>query len=122
MDSLPPGVDLSTIQVVPPPPGVTSNFVNPPSISWAPRLAVYLTFPPMVIVALLRLFVCLRSRQIGNDDCRLAVFTDNRDDVLIATRRPHSCCCKILSGTLIPESTLLKNTPRSALSHTTLFY
>lgn len=98
------------------------QFVNPPSISWVPRLAVYLTFPAMVIVSFPRLFVRLRSRQIGNDDCWLALLTANSDDMLIATRCLHSCCCKRLSGTLIPESTLLGNTPMSVLSHTMLFY
>lgn len=28
-----PGVDLSTVPVYPPPPGVTPNFINPPSLA-----------------------------------------------------------------------------------------
>ncbi|KAL9125025.1 MAG: hypothetical protein Q9217_005718, partial [Psora testacea] len=33
MESLPPGIDLHTIPLIPPPAGVTPNFKNPPSIA-----------------------------------------------------------------------------------------
>jgi hypothetical protein len=86
MGSLPPGLDLSSLPVVPPPPGVTSNFVDPPSISWAPRLAVYLTLPPMLLVACLRLFVRLRNRQIGVDDCKPALLINDCYDPLMTSK------------------------------------
>ena len=63
------GVDLSTIPLQQPPPGEVTNFVNPPSISWAGRLAIYLTLPIMVVAFSLRMFVRIRTRQIGADDC-----------------------------------------------------
>ena len=68
--SIPPGVPLSEIPALQPPPGVTPNFVNPPTI--APALvtvnAVFLAL--MIVAVSIRIFskgVLLRS--LGWDDC-----------------------------------------------------
>ncbi|KUI59688.1 hypothetical protein VP1G_06908 [Cytospora mali] len=66
---LPPGVDPSKVPSSAPPPGVTPNFINPPSLSWAGRVAVYTALPLMVVFLALRLYVRIRSRLIGADDC-----------------------------------------------------
>ncbi|KAI1822657.1 hypothetical protein F4861DRAFT_375428 [Xylaria intraflava] len=66
--SLPPGLDLSTIPISPPPPGQQSNFINPPSTSWAGRLAVYLTLPFAVVAVILRIYVRVKNGQMGADD------------------------------------------------------
>lgn len=69
MDSLlPAGMDPSKIPIGTPPPGVTPNFVDPPSMSWAGRLAVYTTLPLMVVFVALRIYVRGRSRLLGPDD------------------------------------------------------
>lgn len=67
---LPTGVDSSNFPVGTPPPGVTSNLVDPPSLSWAGRVSVYTTLPLMLVFLLLRFHVRLRSHQVGPDDCR----------------------------------------------------
>lgn len=74
MDSASSSVDLSQIPLSQPPPGQTSNFVDPVSISWAGRLAIYLTLPIMVIAFVLRAYVRFNMRQIGMDDCEFFFF------------------------------------------------
>ncbi|KAL5332697.1 hypothetical protein BJX70DRAFT_383319 [Aspergillus crustosus] len=66
-------VDLSRIPLSPPPPGEVTNFVNPESISWAGRLAIYLTLPVMAVAVVLRAYVRLRKHQVGIDDYLLAL-------------------------------------------------
>ncbi|KAI1385116.1 uncharacterized protein F4822DRAFT_383489 [Hypoxylon trugodes] len=73
MTSVPSNIDLSHIPLLPAPPGEVTNFVNPPSISWAGRLAIYLTLPIMVIAFILRSFVRIRNRQFGADDYLLSL-------------------------------------------------
>lgn len=65
-----PGLDLSTIPLSRPPPGQETNFINPPSLSWVGRLAIYLTLPLAVVAVTLRTYVRLRTRQVGPDDCK----------------------------------------------------
>ncbi|KAI0886350.1 uncharacterized protein GGS22DRAFT_199626 [Annulohypoxylon maeteangense] len=67
MDYLLSRLDPSMTPVAPPPPGVVSNFVDPPSVAWGPRLAVYLTFPLLILVACLR-FASLIDRMEDVDD------------------------------------------------------
>ena len=66
----PPGVDLSRIPIRPPPPGVQSNFVDPPSMVPA-TIAVGIIF-----IILTTLFVAIRLyanyhavRKLALDDC-----------------------------------------------------
>ncbi|KAI0470240.1 hypothetical protein F4859DRAFT_522738 [Xylaria cf. heliscus] len=61
-------VDLSHVPLAPPPPGEVSNFVDPPSISWSGRLAIYLTLPLALAAMVLRTYVRMRNRQLGADD------------------------------------------------------
>ena len=56
-----------------PPPGQTTNFVNPVSISWAGRLSIWLTLPIMVVAFVLRAYVRLKAKQMEIDDCRLRI-------------------------------------------------
>lgn len=65
---LPTGVDASNFPVGTPPPGLTSNRVDPPSLSWAGRVSVYTTLPLMLAFLFLRFHVRLRSHQLGPDD------------------------------------------------------
>ena len=74
MDSLPPGVPLSEIPALKPPPGIKPNFVNPPSYANALVTvnAVFLTL--MLITLALRLYtkgVLLKS--LGWDDCKSSI-------------------------------------------------
>ncbi|CAG8952740.1 hypothetical protein HYFRA_00008984 [Hymenoscyphus fraxineus] len=66
------GIDLSAftnIPALPPPKGVTSNFVNPESRATEARAAIYLCLSLMVISVLLRVYARLRvSRSFGADD------------------------------------------------------
>ena len=68
--SLPPGIDLSKIPVMKPPPGMTSNFINPPSIG---NTIIIVT---VIFVTLMLGFVVVRiytrgflNRSFGLDDC-----------------------------------------------------
>jgi hypothetical protein len=66
----PPGTDLSKIPSRMPPPGVTPNFVDPPTISTLPRIFIYVTLPPMVIFVILRFYTRITiTRKVGIDDC-----------------------------------------------------
>lgn len=67
---LPAGTDPSSYPIATPPPGITSNLIDPPSLSWAGRVAMYTTLPLMLVVLVLRLYVRIRSRQFGADDCK----------------------------------------------------
>lgn len=66
---LPPGVDPTKVGAGPPPPGVVPNLVDPPSVAWAARVSVYATLPLMILFLALRLYVRVRSRILGFDDC-----------------------------------------------------
>ncbi|PKS05397.1 hypothetical protein jhhlp_008773 [Lomentospora prolificans] len=44
------------IPIAPPPPGVTSNFVDPEDLSWQLRVAIGVTLPIAFIICLLRLY------------------------------------------------------------------
>ncbi|GLA17281.1 hypothetical protein AnigIFM62618_004416 [Aspergillus niger] len=56
-----------------PPPGQTTNFVNPVSISWAGRLSIWLTLPIMVVAFVLRAYVRLKAKQMEIDDYLLVL-------------------------------------------------
>ncbi|KAI1455299.1 hypothetical protein F4805DRAFT_459863 [Annulohypoxylon moriforme] len=69
-------LDISQLPMARPPPGVKSNFVNPPS--WAPpaRAIVYTTWALMLVFFLLRLYTRARiTRSLGADDylCMITV-------------------------------------------------
>lgn len=71
--SLPPGIDLSQVATVQPPPGVKQNFINPKSNAGS-AIAVTVVFTVITFI-----FVCMRlytkffvSRSKGWDDCKLS--------------------------------------------------
>ncbi|RDH21560.1 hypothetical protein M747DRAFT_330544 [Aspergillus niger ATCC 13496] len=66
-------MNLSEIPMSQPPPGQVTNFVDPVSISWAGRLSIWLTLPIMAVAFVLRIYVRLKSRQMGIDDYFLVV-------------------------------------------------
>ncbi|KAL4973066.1 hypothetical protein BDW66DRAFT_154148 [Aspergillus desertorum] len=66
-------LDLSRIPLSEPPPGETTNFVDPESISWAGRLSIYLTLPIMAIAFVLRAYVRLKKHHVGVDDYLLVL-------------------------------------------------
>lgn len=68
---LPPGMDPSQVPVGPPPEGVIPNLVDPPSGAWGARASVYATLPPMLVFLALRVYVRVRSRMLGADDCMM---------------------------------------------------
>lgn len=63
-----PGADLSQIPAAEPPPGIKFNFDNPESQAWMPRVAAYVTLPPMIIFLAMRIYARLRSSRFGLDD------------------------------------------------------
>ena len=71
MDSIPPGVPLSEIPALQPPPGVKSNFVDPPSYANA-LIAVNAVFLAFMLIALtIRIFTkSILLHSLGWDDCK----------------------------------------------------
>lgn len=62
---------LNTTPGIPPPPGVTSNFVNPESCAHIPRIVIAISIPIMTICVLMRLYTRLFvTRTFGIDDCK----------------------------------------------------
>ncbi|KAI0429872.1 integral membrane protein [Xylaria sp. FL1042] len=55
--------DPTTTPAAPPPPGQKSNFLNPPSQAWMPRVAIYTTLPITVAFVILRLYSRFHLRQ-----------------------------------------------------------
>ncbi|KAI4859638.1 hypothetical protein F4820DRAFT_453692 [Hypoxylon rubiginosum] len=85
MDSPPPGIDLSLIPLGPAPPGVTPNLIDPPSVAWLSRLAVYVTLPLVGVSLIMRLYVRLRvSRKFGLDDLVGDVFGRHEWDMPVS--------------------------------------
>lgn len=66
---LPPGMDPTQVPAGTRPSGIIPNLVDPPSVAWGARAAVYATLPPMILFLTLRLYVRVRSRILGSDDC-----------------------------------------------------
>lgn len=62
-----------------PPGGVVTNSVHPPSIAWACRASVYTTLAPMILFVILRIYVRVRSRMLGSDDCMLCSLFPSTD-------------------------------------------
>jgi hypothetical protein len=63
-----------TVGVVPPPPGVTPNFVNPPSTGYKIIIATVVTWALATFSLCLRLYVKLRIvRMIKLDDCMVYI-------------------------------------------------
>ncbi|KAF2972873.1 hypothetical protein GQX73_g783 [Xylaria multiplex] len=65
---LPPYINMSdfdptTTPIAPPPPGQESNFINPLSQAWMPRVAIYTTLPVAVVFIIIRLYSRLHLRQ-----------------------------------------------------------
>ncbi|KAI0544515.1 integral membrane protein [Xylaria curta] len=52
--------DPTRTPIAPPPPGQLSNFIDPPSQAWMPRIAIYTTLPLVVISLTLR--ICARVK------------------------------------------------------------
>lgn len=70
MASLPPGIDLSTIPLAAPPPGATSNFINPESLATTFMGIGVFMLVLTAIVVIVRLFSNYRAtRGLGWDDC-----------------------------------------------------
>ncbi|KAI1762136.1 hypothetical protein GGR53DRAFT_532907 [Hypoxylon sp. FL1150] len=62
-------IDYSQIPLGPPPPGGTSNFIDPPRNSWATKVSVYVTLPLIFIFILLRIYARVRvTRKFDLDD------------------------------------------------------
>lgn len=71
LNNLPPGTDLSKTPLSPPPPGQQSNFMDPPSQAWRPRLAIYMTLPPTIIFVVVRVHARLSLKHgLQIDDCK----------------------------------------------------
>lgn len=61
-----------TTPVMPPPPGVTSNFENPVTLAPICRTAIFVAAPLAIVSLALRLYTRLRvTRSIGIDDCKI---------------------------------------------------
>lgn len=66
-------VDLSKIPLAKPPPGVTSNFVNPPSLATPVIVVNVILLCLMVPVVVLRVYTRARIvRHVDWDDCKPA--------------------------------------------------
>ncbi|KAI0534170.1 integral membrane protein [Xylaria digitata] len=55
--------DPTTTPIAPPSPGEESNFLDPPSQAWMPRVAIYTTLPVAVAFIILRFYSRLHLRQ-----------------------------------------------------------
>jgi hypothetical protein len=78
LSQLPPEV-LNTFAVLPPPPGVISNFAHPAENRIGTRLAIFITLPMAVISMFMRIYTRARiSGGVGADDCE---FLYSRYDV-----------------------------------------
>lgn len=70
MTSLPPGIDLSTISLVPPPSGMSSNFVDPESLANIMMPVEISMLVSTVLVVIVRLLSNHHAtRGLGWDDC-----------------------------------------------------
>ncbi|KAK3374270.1 hypothetical protein B0T24DRAFT_594375 [Lasiosphaeria ovina] len=72
---LPPGIDIWKIPLLPPPPGVIPNFVDPPSQAHMLRSGMGSILGIMLVFVVLRLWTRIRlTRSLGSDDylCILA--------------------------------------------------
>lgn len=70
MVSLPAGIDLSTIPLALPPPGMTSNFANPESLANVMMSIELFIFVLTAFVVIVRLFSNYKAtRGLGWDDC-----------------------------------------------------
>lgn len=106
MESLDPrlqGLDFSKIPISQPPPGVVSNFENPPSIAGA-VIAI-----GVIMVVLTMSFVMLRlysnhhaKRKFCLDDCTISIPRNScgytRPSILIARRYVYPCNNLLLGG------------------------
>lgn len=75
MDQLPPGVDLSKIPLSPPPKGLVSNFINPPSLAPVAEVVGGLLIAIETILVLLR--TCTNWKSFGKlrlEDCMWKAF------------------------------------------------
>jgi hypothetical protein len=62
---------LASVPALQPPPGVTSNFLNPVKNRIGCRLAVYITLPMAIISLIMRIYTRARvSGGVGADDCK----------------------------------------------------
>lgn len=75
---LPPAL-LEILPALPPPPGVTPNFIDPPSCADLGKGFVYTFLPLMVCFVILRIYTRARvSRGFGVDDCELNLTFQNQ--------------------------------------------
>ncbi|KAI0401748.1 hypothetical protein F4802DRAFT_579022 [Xylaria palmicola] len=83
------GHDLSTIPVVPAPPGQVSNLTDPHSRAWIHCLAIYTTFPLAIIFVLLRFGALSQLRQkLRLEDCGFCSVTSSVDITYPLLTRP----------------------------------
>lgn len=69
--SLPPNADLSKIPAMKPPPGVTPNFINPPSIGNTIIVVNVVFLTLMLGFVILRIYTKgVLTRSLGWDDCK----------------------------------------------------
>ena len=75
---LPPGVDLSTIPIGPPPPGVQSNFVDPYSAAPAATAVIAILIVLQVVFVSIRLYGNIKSfHNLAIDDCEFECFSSS---------------------------------------------
>ncbi|KAI1292596.1 hypothetical protein F5Y03DRAFT_400357 [Xylaria venustula] len=86
MADYPSNFDPSQTPTGQPPAGIIPNFINPPSLSWTGRVAVYTTLPAMIVVLGLRAYTRVRIvRQFGIDDCDFRKFLGNSIDPMFTS-------------------------------------
>lgn len=67
---IPADIDLSQIPAYPPPPGVVSNFVNPPSLATAIIVTSSVMVGVMVLCVAARMYAkAVVTHTVGWDDC-----------------------------------------------------
>ena len=69
---IPPDIDLSQVPAYPPPPGMVSNFVDPPSLASAIIVSSSIIVGIMVLCVTARMYAkaCV-THTVGWDDCKL---------------------------------------------------
>jgi hypothetical protein len=65
--SIPPGMDLSKIPAAPPPPGVQSNFVDPPSL--VPAIITVNLIMILWATSFVSMRLWIKRRGLGSGDC-----------------------------------------------------
>lgn len=71
--------DLSQIPAAQPPDGLTSNFIDPPSLAIVYRVLIYIFMPIMSVLVVIRLGTRLQQiRKLAADDCMYMILNDSQ--------------------------------------------